>query len=53
MDLPTQNDATTPSVLLISKRGGKQIARGQTVVIRVRDADGRLSDEFIFTRSFE
>jgi photosystem II stability/assembly factor-like uncharacterized protein len=53
VDLETQNDAATPSVLLISKRGGKQIAPGQTVVIRVRNADGRLSQEFKFTRGFE
>jgi hypothetical protein len=49
-DLETQNDATTPATLLISKRGGKQIAPGQTVTIRVRDADGKLSDAFSFTR---
>lgn len=52
-DLQTQNDETTPGMLLISKRGGKQIARGQTVSIRVRNADGRLSDVFVFTRSID
>jgi hypothetical protein len=50
VDLETQNDAATPAVLLISKRGGKQIAPGQTVNIRVRDADGKLSEGFSFTR---
>lgn len=50
VDSGTQNDAVTPSVLLISKKGGKQIAPGQTVTIRVRDADGKLSDAFSFTR---
>lgn len=48
--LTTLNDAVTPSTLLISKKGGKQIAPGQTVTIRVRDADGTLSDGFSFTR---
>jgi BNR/Asp-box repeat./Beta-propeller repeat. len=52
-DIATDNDGATPSILLISKRGGKQIARGQTVVIRVRNADGALSNEFAFKRSFE
>ena len=52
-DLQTQNDDATPSVLLISKRGGKQIGRGQTVSIRVRNADGRLSDVFNFIRSVD
>jgi photosystem II stability/assembly factor-like uncharacterized protein len=50
VDLETQNDAVTPSALLISKKGGKQIAPGQTVTIRVRDADGELSEGFSFTR---
>jgi len=50
-DLDTRNDSTTPSVLLISKRGGKQIALGQTVTIRVRNGDGSLSEPFSFTRS--
>jgi photosystem II stability/assembly factor-like uncharacterized protein len=50
-DLLTQNDAAMPATLLLSKRGGKQIAPGQTVTIRVRDADGKLSDGFSFTRT--
>lgn len=49
-DLQTRNDGETPSILLISKRGGKQIARGQTVTIRVRNTDGTLSEGFTFTR---
>jgi len=52
-DLDTQNDSTTPAILLISKKGGKQIAPGQTVAIRVRDADGKLSDVLSFTRGPE
>lgn len=50
VDLETENDGTTPATLLISKKGGKQIAPRQTVTIRVRDADGKLSDGFSFTR---
>ena len=49
-DFETQNDAATPSVLLISPRGGKQIPHGQSVVIRVRNADGRLSEGVSFVR---
>lgn len=49
-DFETRNDPATPSVLLISPRGGKQIASGKSVVIRVRNADGRLSDGSSFTR---
>ena len=51
VDLETQNDAATPATLLVSKRGGKQIAPGQTVTVRVLDADGKLSEGFSFTRS--
>jgi hypothetical protein len=50
VDLETQNDSTTPAILLISKKGGKQIAPGQTVNVRVRDANGMLTEGFSFTR---
>lgn len=36
--------------VLISKQAGKRIRRGQTVALRVRTSDGRLSDAFSFTR---
>lgn len=36
--------------VLISKQAGKKIRRGQTVTLRVRTSDGRLSDSFSFTR---
>lgn len=49
-DLPTENDTATPSIRLISRRGAKQAGRGQTVAIRVRNFDGRLSNEVNFTR---
>lgn len=47
----TQNDESSPVTVLIARKGGKRIAPGQTVTIRVRDADGKLSDAFSFTRS--
>jgi len=49
-ELETQNDTLLPSTVLISKKAGKKIAVGQTVTIRVRNADGQLSDGFAFTR---
>jgi Beta-propeller repeat len=52
-DLQTRNDMATPSLLLLSKRGGTQIAPGQAVTIRVRNADGRVSDAFNFRRGSE
>jgi photosystem II stability/assembly factor-like uncharacterized protein len=52
-DLPTMNDSTSPASLLISARGGKQIPRGQTTAIRVRNADGHVSEPFNFTRGSE
>ncbi|HJQ70222.1 MAG TPA: choice-of-anchor V domain-containing protein [Blastocatellia bacterium] len=36
--------------VLISKKSGKKIARGQTVSLQVRNPDGMLSDAFSFTR---
>jgi photosystem II stability/assembly factor-like uncharacterized protein len=51
LDQETQNDDTLPSTVLISQKAGKKIAPGQTITIRVRNADGRLSDGFAFTRS--
>ena len=49
-DFETANDVDTPSALLISRRGGKQIPRGQTVSLRVRNASSQLSNSFPFTR---
>jgi hypothetical protein len=46
----TSNDEQNPTGLLFSKKGGKLIARGQTVTLQVRNADGTLSNEFRFTR---
>lgn len=46
----TFNDEVTPSTLLVARKAGKNIARGQTVVLQVRNPDGTLSNEFSFTR---
>ncbi len=46
----TANDAENPSSVLIAKKAGKRIARGQRVILRVRNSDGALSSEFSFMR---
>jgi hypothetical protein len=46
----TSNDAASPTSLLISKKGGKKLPRGQAVMIRVKNADGAMSAEYSFTR---
>ncbi|HJQ24269.1 MAG TPA: choice-of-anchor V domain-containing protein [Blastocatellia bacterium] len=46
----TFNDETTPATLLVSNKGGKQIAPGQTVNLQVQNPDGSLSNTFTFTR---
>ncbi len=46
----TKNDATSPTTRLIAKKGGKQIAQGQMVTLQVKNADGRESQPFSFTR---
>jgi hypothetical protein len=47
----TKPDELTPTTGLVGKKVGKQIARGQTVRIQVRNSDGSLSNEFSFTRT--
>jgi hypothetical protein len=46
----TANDAENPSSMLIAKKAGKNIARGQRVTLQVRNPDGSLSPEFSFMR---
>jgi hypothetical protein len=46
----TRNDLSQPAMMLTSKKGGKNISPGQTVVLQVRNSDGRVSTEFSFTR---
>jgi hypothetical protein len=45
----TRNDDQNPSTMLIAKKAGKKIKPGDRV--QVRNPDGTLSDEFIFTGS--
>jgi N-acetylneuraminic acid mutarotase len=46
----TPNDAASPGTLLKGKKAAKKIAPGQTVRLRVRNADGTESPDFIYTR---
>jgi hypothetical protein len=46
----TSNDEADPSTILIAKKAGKNIARGSTVILEVRNLDGVLSPPFSFTR---
>ena len=50
VQLKTINDETNPTTTLIGKKAKKRIARGQTVVVMVRNPDGSLSNGFNFTR---
>jgi len=52
-DQKTGNDETRPNSKLIGKKAGKKIARGQTVMIQVKNSDGTLSIPFTFTRPVE
>lgn len=44
----TRNDEQNPAGALIAKKAGKQVKPGQTVRLRVRNSDGRMSPEFLF-----
>jgi hypothetical protein len=46
----TTNDDSTPTNLLIAKKAGKKIERGQVVVLTVRNPDGIESEPFSFRR---
>ncbi|MFL6216623.1 MAG: choice-of-anchor V domain-containing protein [Blastocatellia bacterium] len=46
----TFNDETTPSTLIVSRKGGNSIAPGQTVNLQVKNPDGSVSNTFTFTR---
>jgi uncharacterized repeat protein (TIGR01451 family) len=48
IDQRTKNDPASPSTNLIGKKAGKKIGSGQIVKLRVRNADGGLSEEFVF-----
>lgn len=44
------NDSANPNGILKAKKAGKDIARGQTVRLQVKNPDDTLSDVFTFTR---
>lgn len=46
----TRNDEASPSKVLVVKKGGKKIDKGDTVKLQVRNADGSLTEEFHFAR---
>ena len=46
----TVNDSANTSTVLIARRAGKRISPGQMVKLRVRNADGMMTEEFSFTR---
>lgn len=46
----TSNDPLAPTTVLIAAKTGKKIARGQTVTLQVRNTDGCLSNQFVYTR---
>ena len=46
----TANDGEAPTTKLIAKKAGKKISSGQTVMVQVRNSDGKASQEFTFTR---
>jgi acetyl esterase/lipase len=48
----TANDELAPITTLIAKKAGKKIAAGQTVMLQVKNADGKISPEFTFTQPF-
>jgi uncharacterized delta-60 repeat protein/uncharacterized repeat protein (TIGR01451 family) len=46
----TTHDPDNPTTVLIAKKGGKTIARGQTVTLKVRLCSGFETADFIYTR---
>lgn len=52
-DEPQKTASETATTLLRCKKAGKQIARGATVRLKVRNSDGTESAEFSFTRPAE
>lgn len=46
----TKNDGDNPTTVLIAKKAGKNISRGQMVTLVVRNSDGASSASFSFTR---
>jgi acetyl esterase/lipase len=46
----TAYDEQDPTTMLIGKKAGRKITSGQTVMLQVRNQNGRLSEPFSFTR---
>lgn len=46
----TFNEPAGSTTTLVARKAGKTIARGQTVVLQVRNPDGKLSQEFRYTK---
>ena len=46
----TSNDEVDPSSMLIGKKSGKSLIRGETVMLEVRNLDGVQCPPFSFTR---
>lgn len=46
----TFNDEVTPTTLLVARKAGKSIVRGQTIVLQVRNPSGSVTDNFTYTR---
>lgn len=44
------NDEDNPRTILVARKAGRDIERGQTVELQVRNADDTLSEPFLFTR---
>jgi hypothetical protein len=47
----TANDEPNSTTMLIGKKAGKNISRGQTVSLTVKNADGAVSEPFSFRRA--
>jgi hypothetical protein len=49
----TSNDELNPTTVIVAKKAGKLISRGQTVMLQVENPDGSLSAGFSYTRPVE
>lgn len=45
----TRNDVISPTTVLIGRKTGKKLPRGEVVTIQVRNSDGTVSEPFSFT----
>ena len=44
-----RNDASNPTTVIIAPKLATKLAAGQSVVLKVRNPDGQLSNEYTFT----